>query len=187
MPTKRELILDAAIELLGSRGPRALTHRAVDETAGMPPGSTSNYTRTRTALLSAVAERLEEHDYADWALLSRFPRPTTRAQLVDGMARYVVHAVTTDRARTLARYALVLEAGNTPAAHESVLRGHMRLIAWSGELLAGLGGDETATTALVDYLDGVIMHQLLIRREPDFDPRPMLDRIVSSALDGRDG
>ena len=54
MSGKRERVLDAAIEVLGTRGLRGLTHRAVDEVAGIPQGSTSNYFRTRESLLEAV-------------------------------------------------------------------------------------------------------------------------------------
>ncbi|WP_052466049.1 TetR family transcriptional regulator [Mobilicoccus massiliensis] len=39
-------------------GVHALTHRAVDEAAGLPQGSTSNRFRTRQALITAVAEEI---------------------------------------------------------------------------------------------------------------------------------
>jgi DNA-binding transcriptional regulator YbjK len=38
---RRVLITSAAIETLASGGMRGLTHRAVDQAAGIPPGSTS--------------------------------------------------------------------------------------------------------------------------------------------------
>jgi DNA-binding transcriptional regulator YbjK len=37
------------LKLLGTEGLRALTHARVDECAGIPKGSTSNYFRTRAA------------------------------------------------------------------------------------------------------------------------------------------
>ncbi|MEU2033861.1 TetR/AcrR family transcriptional regulator [Nocardia amamiensis] len=183
MSTKRELVLDAAIELLGSRGTRALTHRAVDEVAGMPAGSASNYFRTREALLTGIAERLEARDYADWEALSRRPVPHTIDELVDGMAAFVVHAARTDRIRTLARYALFLEAQTMPALRESVRRGHRRLTDWAATLLAGVGGDQAATRILVAQFDGIILHQL-VNPAPDFDPRPALDRLVRALIGG---
>jgi AcrR family transcriptional regulator len=62
--TRAQRIADAAIALLAERGLRGLTHRAVDEAAGLPPGSTSNHARTRAALLSAALDRLAELEAA---------------------------------------------------------------------------------------------------------------------------
>ncbi|WP_455132609.1 TetR/AcrR family transcriptional regulator, partial [Microbacterium aurum] len=62
MASKREQVLDAAITVLGERGPRGLTHRAVDERAGLPTGSASNYFRTRDALLTGITDRLKQGD-----------------------------------------------------------------------------------------------------------------------------
>ncbi|MET7772811.1 TetR family transcriptional regulator [Nocardia sp. NPDC005366] len=181
MPTKRELVLDGAIELLGTRGLRALTHRAVDESAAMPSGSASNYFRTRQALLIGVAERLEERDHTDWAVLSRLPAPTTVEQLVDGLALFAVHAAGADRTRTLARYALFVEAQTSPVLLESVRRGHDRLTAWAATMLDAFGAHPSVPKILVDYLDGVILHQLISPARA-FDPSPALSRTVRALL-----
>ncbi|NUP52351.1 MAG: TetR family transcriptional regulator, partial [Catenulispora sp.] len=58
MTSRPDLIGDTAIALLAERGLRGLTHRAVDEAAGLPPGSTSNHARTRSALLETTFARL---------------------------------------------------------------------------------------------------------------------------------
>ncbi|KQX57456.1 MULTISPECIES: TetR/AcrR family transcriptional regulator [unclassified Streptomyces] len=55
--SRAERIGDAALDLLVERGMRGLTHRAVDERAGLPQGSTSNHARTRQALLEAAVRR----------------------------------------------------------------------------------------------------------------------------------
>lgn len=60
--SRADLIADAALALLAERGMRGLTHRAVDERAGLPQGSTSNYARTRQALLEATVRRLAERE-----------------------------------------------------------------------------------------------------------------------------
>ena len=57
MPDRRTALLDAALELVGTQGMRGLTHRAVDAAADLPPGSTSNYFRTREALILGIVER----------------------------------------------------------------------------------------------------------------------------------
>lgn len=57
-PERRTAILDAVIELLASRGLEGVTHRAVDEVAGLPPGSSSYYFPKKAALLIAGSEHL---------------------------------------------------------------------------------------------------------------------------------
>ncbi len=44
--SRADLVADAALALLAERGMCGLTHRAVDEAAGLPQGSTSNVART---------------------------------------------------------------------------------------------------------------------------------------------
>ncbi|MFD5180394.1 TetR/AcrR family transcriptional regulator [Nocardia sp. NPDC058379] len=179
MATKREQILDAAIDVLGTRGPRALTHRAADDAAGVPNGSASNYFRTREALLIGIAQRLEERDRADWTALNHLLGPATIEHLVEGLARFVLHATGPDRARTLARFALFGEAQTMPALHESLQRGHHRLRDWAIEMAAGVGIAPGDTTILVDYLDGVVVHRLG-GAGTDTDPRTAIGRLVGA-------
>ncbi len=58
VPSREEQILSAATEVLATRGAHGLTHRAVDQAAGLAQGSTSNLYRTREALVTAVAEEV---------------------------------------------------------------------------------------------------------------------------------
>ncbi|HEU5266163.1 MAG TPA: TetR family transcriptional regulator, partial [Jatrophihabitans sp.] len=51
---RRDAVLAAAVQVLGSGGSRALTHRAVDRAAGVAEGTTSNHFRTRKALVAGV-------------------------------------------------------------------------------------------------------------------------------------
>src|SRR5664279_4425592 len=62
---RRAAMADAAIAIIGERGLRALTHRAVDQALALPDGSTSYYLRTRHALLERVVGRLGERTAAD--------------------------------------------------------------------------------------------------------------------------
>lgn len=59
-PARRSALAHAALEILGSEGPRALTHRAVDRKAGLPLGTCANYFPTRAGLLLAMAEQVFE-------------------------------------------------------------------------------------------------------------------------------
>jgi DNA-binding transcriptional regulator YbjK len=58
-PNRRDILADAAIEVLSGEGARGLTHRAVDLQADVPPGTTSNYFRTRDALFEVLAARID--------------------------------------------------------------------------------------------------------------------------------
>ncbi|MFJ5828504.1 TetR/AcrR family transcriptional regulator [Streptomyces sp. NPDC093089] len=57
---RRDLLGDAAIQVLAAVGGRGLTHRAVDAAAEVPLGTTKNYFPTRDALLCGAAERCAE-------------------------------------------------------------------------------------------------------------------------------
>lgn len=59
-PDRRKAILDGVIELLATRGMEGVTHRAVDQIAGLPQGSTTYYFPKKTALLVAASDRLAQ-------------------------------------------------------------------------------------------------------------------------------
>lgn len=59
-PERRRQLADAALDCLGNNGSRALTHRAVDRQAQVPPGTTGNYFPSRSALLRGLVERIFE-------------------------------------------------------------------------------------------------------------------------------
>jgi DNA-binding transcriptional regulator YbjK len=119
MTSRPELIGDTAITLLAERGLRGLTHRAVDEAAGLPPGSTSNHARTRSALLETAFARLcrlEAEVFADAAnpggvLAMERLTPETAADLVATQLRDTLQF---RRDQVLARFELALEATRRP-------------------------------------------------------------------------
>lgn len=110
---RRTRIADAIIETLARAGSRGLTHRAVDQAAGLPQGSTSYYLRTRDSLMDAAVARLAE---ADSAAL----RPAAGESLAGTLARVLEDLLRTDRDRTLARYELCLEAVRRPELRETL-------------------------------------------------------------------
>jgi DNA-binding transcriptional regulator YbjK len=112
--SRADLVADAALALLAERGMRGLTHRAVDETAGLPQGSTSNVARTRQALLELAVRRLAERE-ARVLALEELPDPRGGLDaLVDGLAQATHRSLTRGRELTLARYELALEATRRP-------------------------------------------------------------------------
>lgn len=112
--TRAELIADTALDLLASRGMRGLTHRAVDEAAGLPQGSTSNSARTRLALLELAVRRLAEREAA--VLTPReLPDPSGGVDaLAEGLALALHRYLSGHRRLLLARYELALEATRRP-------------------------------------------------------------------------
>ncbi|MFJ8753112.1 TetR/AcrR family transcriptional regulator [Streptomyces sp. NPDC102441] len=112
-PSRAELIADAALALLAERGMRGLTHRAVDEQAGLPQGSTSNHARTRQALLEAAVRRLAELEarvLAPGELLTSGDPAQAAAGLAHALHRYL----TGSTELLVCRYELALEATRRP-------------------------------------------------------------------------
>ncbi|MEU4482135.1 TetR/AcrR family transcriptional regulator [Micromonospora sp. NPDC023966] len=164
-------LADAAVELLAEGGMRALTHRAVDARAAMPPGTTSAYLRTRQALTEAVVQRLADLDRADLAaheLPTEPPRaapalgPGDLDQLATGVAEVLDGWLTTGRTRALARYACLLEAVHRPELrrildHGTVLRVQARdLLARAGAPDPRRQGDQ-----FVAFVDGLLFDRLV--------------------------
>ncbi|WP_213575385.1 TetR family transcriptional regulator [Rhodococcus sp. USK13] len=178
MTGRREQLLDAAIDVLGRKGARALTHRAVDESAGMPQGSTSNYFRTRGALLEGMVTRLAARDVDDWEKFADL-RPDGMEALVEALAAFTLYAAGPDRIRSRARYALFAEASAVPALGEIIGSARAGLVEWGASMLDLAGSRNPAADAVVvtDYLDGVILHQLTVP-DPDFDPTPGITAVL---------
>ncbi|MEV5242050.1 TetR/AcrR family transcriptional regulator [Streptomyces cinnamoneus] len=112
--SRAELIADTAITLLAERGMRGLTHRAVDEAAGLPPGSTSNHARTRAALLELAMRRHAARE-AQVLTLDEMPALTDGPDALADAVALALHRILTDhRELLLARYELALEATRRP-------------------------------------------------------------------------
>lgn len=178
-------MLDAAIEVLGSGGLRRLTYQAVDRAAAVPPGTTSNHFRTRTALLDGVVAHLENLDREDWDA-GAVPTPATREELARGLAEMVRHLLGPARSRTAARYALLLEGTARPAVQEPLARGQDSLARWGAEMLRRLGSPapEEHCRTLMALLDGMMLHQLSLER-PAFDPEPGIRTVLAAMLPER--
>lgn len=164
-PERRELLADAAIEVLAAEGGRGLTHRAVDRAAGLPQGSTSNYFPTREALLTAALHRLVEYDRpVVGALEELVPEgpydPRTAAELVAGTIHTLLEPGRRDLA--VARFELVLEARRRPtfqAAFDQVRRGYVAIVE---QLLpaAGCKRPQVHAPHLLATFDGLVFNQL---------------------------
>jgi DNA-binding transcriptional regulator YbjK len=118
--SRRDLLRDAALRVLSREGSRGLTHRAVDQEARVPTGTTSNYYRSREALLNALAERIDERLRPDDATQERLARAKpSRARYVTLM-KLLVRRVLAKPELHLALIELKLEASRRPALREAL-------------------------------------------------------------------
>lgn len=178
MPPTRERVLDAAIDLLGTDGLRALTHGRIDDRAGLPKGSTSNYFRTRAALLSGAVEAIATRELEQAGAFE----PATAEELIDALCGLYAYVTQASRVVTTARLILFLEGSHDEVLREALSRGRAALEATVVQALAGLGaGDpQTAAAAIAACSEGLILHS--IGRHDDTDPRPVLELVVKAAL-----
>jgi DNA-binding transcriptional regulator YbjK len=128
---RRSALADAAIEVLGTAGIHKLSHRAVDERAGLPAGTAANYFPRRDDLLAAAAERVAELHVAemtaaDRAAIASAGDPSGASAGQDALAGLIsasLHeAATRHRTRYLAAYELALESTRQPALAEAMAR-----------------------------------------------------------------
>ncbi|AZM52006.1 TetR family transcriptional regulator [Streptomyces sp. WAC 01529] len=157
---RTELIADTALALLAERGMRGLTHRAVDEAAGLPQGSTSNYARTRLALLEAAVRRQAEREAEVLAPTELWDPASGRDHLAAALALALHRYLTGDDHRQLlvSRYELALEATRRPElrAYYDAAGARFRDPLTALLRAAGSPAPERHTLSLVAWCDGLM-------------------------------
>ncbi|GAA3107150.1 TetR/AcrR family transcriptional regulator [Nonomuraea salmonea] len=168
---RSDVVADTAIALLAERGMRGLTHRAVDEAAGLPPGSTSNLARTRAALLELTLARLTEREAEalsgayegdhegdhegghEGGYEGGYDPERLPARLAEAL-----HIQLSDSARTLARYELALEATRRPELRAIYDRAGRRFRDPAVAMLAALGSRDPVRhgRAMVAFAEGLL-------------------------------
>jgi DNA-binding transcriptional regulator YbjK len=86
---RREVILNGVIELLATRGLEGVTHRSVDEIAGLPQGSSTYYFPKKAALLISAAQHLAQILEKDCDELQVGFAETAAKQGLDAAVAYV--------------------------------------------------------------------------------------------------
>ncbi|CAM5312441.1 hypothetical protein GCM10010329_59540 [Streptomyces spiroverticillatus] len=159
--SRTERIADAALTLLVERGMRGLTHRAVDETAGLPQGSTSNCARTRQALLELAVRRLAVVE-GEALGVGALPGPGAALdldRLVDLLSHVLHRYLTEHRSLLIARYELGLEATRRPELREfydATGRAGFREPLVALMTAAGSKEPERHTLSLVAWVEGLM-------------------------------
>src|SRR5580693_8290220 len=171
---RRNALADAVIAVLGTAGIHKLSHRAVDERAGLPAGTAANYCPRRDDLLAAAAERVAELHVAEMTAADRNAAtgsaagrpagaPASAAPGPDMLAALIgasLHdAATRNRTRYLAAYELALESTRQPALAAAMSRlGAAALDSTLAEhLILGLPTTAEQVQALIALYNGTLL------------------------------
>ena len=181
MAGTRERALHAAVDLLGTEGVRALSHARVDARGALPSGSTSNWFRTRRALLAGVVDWMAERERADFGPLGAAVQPTPEA-LIDGLCAVIELQSGPLAVRTRARYALFLELAGDPELGAPLRRQRLEFERWTEQLITAVGiiDPGPAARALMALGDGLMLHRLTV--DPGLEVRPVIERAVRSLM-----
>ena len=170
-PRRRADVTDAALQLLGHDGSRALTHRGVDALAGVPAGTCANYFPTRASLVLAMAQRIFDRLAPDPDRLAELEQ----VQDQDALAEYagdVVERLTSSPDLARALIELRLEASRAPEISE-VLAPLLRQGLHDDVTFhqaRGLSGDQPLVLLLHHLVNGIVLDQLTIPLDPRSDP-----------------
>lgn len=169
--------MNAAVELVGGQGIRALTHARVDAQAGLPLGSTSNHFRTRAALVAGLVTWIAESERADF--VGGFdPGSATPDDLIEAFCALIELQTGPFAERTRARYALFLESVDEPEAIAPLLEQRDAYEQWTRQMLVAMGAPrpDADFRALMACGEGLIMHRLSV--DPDAELRPAIAAVV---------
>ncbi|MGO9383430.1 MAG: TetR/AcrR family transcriptional regulator [Mycobacterium sp.] len=179
-PKRRAQILDAAIGILADVGVGGLTHRQVDDRADLPAGTTSNYFRTRQALLEATAARTVDLHWQRVEALRAAIGSLTR----DGVRALVTRMLSDpdEQARryTLARFELFMEGTRRPEL-QPFLKDLQAAAVKSATLIfeaAGFTPTPQQMDELSRLLNGYVFSKLTM--PTDDDPAGLVDRLLGT-------
>ena len=184
-PERRNQILDAAIDILCDDGVGGLTHRQADTSAGVPAGTTSNYFRTRQALLEATAARTVELHWQRVEMLQSVIGPISR----DALKALMIRMLDPDdqfRRWTLARFELFMES--TRREELRPLMKELQAAAVKSATLMFEAAGFTPTPERIDelsrVLNGFVFSNLTVAPEPGSqDAAGLVERLLGAFLD----
>ena len=183
-PGRRSSLADAGLRVLASSGARGLTHRAVDAAADVPTGTTSNYFRSRDALLGALADRIFERRTPSASRLDPLASQPPSVSLVAAYVRDIVDRVLGEPELTLALLELRLEATRRPSL--APVLGRTLATGYQGDVAfhlgRGLPGGAREIELLHYAIDGLVLDRLTASIHPAEAPPPDLDAIVTDLV-----
>lgn len=185
----RRRLLDAALHLVAEGGLRAVTHRALENAAGVSRGSTTYHLGNRQQIVEALLQHLADLDAAalDSALRDlAVDQLAARSVDLATLAGRAIRALTEHPERVVARYTLMLEAARDETLRPIVRHWRSLFVTLPEPVFAALGVADPGTAArdMVAYMDGIIFEHLSTG-QPDLEAR-LVTALVAFA-DGRTG
>jgi DNA-binding transcriptional regulator YbjK len=170
-PQRRDLLADAGLRVLAHAGARGLTHRAVDQEAGVPAGTASNYFRSRDALLGGLGERIFQRLTPDPEVLADLGAREPSTDLFVAYVRDIVRRLRAAPDLTRALIELRLEGARRPELGRilgaTLRRGYREDVAFHET--TGLAGGAFEIALLHYALDGLMLDLLTTSIDADVE------------------
>lgn len=182
--SRRRIIADAGLSVLARDGGRGLTHRAVDVEARVPTGTTSNYFRSRDALIEGLVERIGERLAPSEEDLQRRASDTPGPALFADYLRDIVRRLTDDSEVTVALFELRLESGRRPEV--AAVLGAWQRAGFDADVAfnaaAELPGGRREIALFHYAIDGLLLDRLTTPIDPDTPTDEIIDDLVARLL-----
>ncbi|MDQ0643090.1 TetR/AcrR family transcriptional regulator [Microbacterium murale] len=182
--TRRALLADAGIAVLAREGSRGLTHRAIDVEADVPVGTTSNYFRSREALVTGLFERIGIRLAPTAEDLEIRAAEHPSRELFADYIRDIVRRLTTNREVTLALFELRLDAARRPELAASLAE--WQRAGFAGDIAfneaAGLPGGRHEVALFHYAIDGLVFDRLTSPIDPGTPTDEVVDALVAGLL-----
>lgn len=183
-PQRRSELADAGLRILAREGARGLTHRAIDDEAGVPEGTTSNYFRSRDDVIAGLVGRIGERLAPDPAVLDSLADRTPSRELFADYTRDIVARLLGNREVTLALFELRLEASRRPEIRD--ILGSWQTSSFRSDVefnsSAGLPGGAREIALFHYAIDGLLLDRLTYPIDPDTSTDDIVDALVEGLL-----
>lgn len=179
---RRSELADAGLRILAREGARGLTHRAIDDEAGVPKGTASNYFRSRNDVVSGLVDRIGERLAPDPSVHTPLAAQPPGPELFAAYIRDIVARLLGNPDVTLALFELRLEASRRPEVREVL--GNWQRSNFDSDvefnLAAGLPGGAREVALFHYAIDGLLFDRLTY----PIDPTTSTDDIIDALVDG---
>lgn len=181
----RRRLLEAAIQELATSGLRGLTHRRLEQRAGLAQGSAKYYFGSSEALIEAVLTHLVDRDLP--LVLEVTPQDeqdATQGKTEDLMrrAQQVADAMLADPDEVRARFELYLYAAGRPRLQALVAAARDRFVDRIGVAMPG-PDSEAAARFVCAVVDGILLGQVCAP-DPTVDSH-LADYLIAAGSTGR--
>ncbi|MRG59749.1 TetR family transcriptional regulator [Agromyces sp. CFH 90414] len=181
---RRRALADAGLGVLAREGTRGLTHRAIDEAAGVPIGTASNYFRSREALIAGLVDRIGERLAPSPDDLERRASERPSRALFADYLRDIVRRLSEHREVTLALFELRLESSRRPEL--AAVLGAWQRAGFEADVAfnesAGLPGGRREIALFHYAIDGLLLDRLTTSIDPDASTDEVVDALVAGLL-----